>query len=189
MASSSVTEVDHFHNFLKSQWEITELGEPNYALGIAISRNRLAQTIGISQTTKIDNLLEQYSQINAHPVDTPMVLRLQLHRPDKSAPVPYDVNKWMEQTPYRPLVGSLMYLAVATCPDISYAVSRLSSFLDCYRHEHWDAAIRVLHYLKGTRSHALMLGGTNPLSLTGYSNSDYANCMDTSRSMEDTVSR
>ena len=36
-ASSSIEEVDCFHDFLKSQWEITELKEPNYALSIAIS--------------------------------------------------------------------------------------------------------------------------------------------------------
>jgi len=76
-----------------------------------------------------------------------------------------------------------MYFSVATRPDISYAVGRLSSFLDCYRLEHWEAAIRVLRYLKGTRSYALTLGGKAPLTLLGYSDSDYANCPDTSRSI------
>ena len=180
---SSIEEVDHFRNLLKSQWEITELGEPNFALGIAISRDRPNRTISISQSVKIDQLAEEYGQNDAHPVDTPMIPGLQLRRPDKSAPVPYDITKWMEQTPYRPLVGSLMYLAVATRPDISYAVSRLSSFLDCYRLEHWNAAIRVLRYLKGTRSYTLSLGGNNPIALSSYSDSDYANCMDTSRSV------
>ena len=76
-----------------------------------------------------------------------------------------------------------MYLAVATRPDISYAVGRLSSFLDDFRLEHWEAAIRVLRYLKATRTYGLTLGGKNTLALTGYSDSDYANCMDTSRSI------
>lgn len=76
-----------------------------------------------------------------------------------------------------------MYLAVATRPDISYAVSHLSSFLDSYGPEHWAAAIRLLCYLKGTHSHVLVLGGKKPLNLSGYSNSDYANCLDTSRSV------
>lgn len=76
-----------------------------------------------------------------------------------------------------------MYIAVATRPDISYAVGRLSSFLDCYRTEHWSAAIRILRYLKCTRSHALTLGGQSPIKLSGYSDSDYANCIDTSRSI------
>ena len=76
-----------------------------------------------------------------------------------------------------------MYLAIATRPDIAYTVSRLSSYLDCYGPEHWSAAIRILCYLKGTHDYVLVLGGTNPLRLSGYSDSDYANCLDTSRSI------
>jgi hypothetical protein len=32
-------------------------------------------------------------------------------------------------------------------------------FLDCYSVAHWHAAIRIVHYLKGTRDLALVLGG------------------------------
>src|SRR5258708_26285366 len=89
----------------------------------------------------------------------------------------------MEHTPYRELVGSLNYLAIATCPDISFAIGILASFLDCYRDEHWNAAIRVLCYVKGTHDLSLTLGGSSPLSLVGYSDSDFANCHSTSRSI------
>src|SRR5258708_35386213 len=89
----------------------------------------------------------------------------------------------MEHTPYRELVGSLNYLAVVTRPDISFAVGILASFLDCYRDEHWNAAIRVLRYVKGTRDLSLTLGGLSPLSLVGYSDSDFANCRSTSCSI------
>ena len=180
---SSPEEINHFRDFLKSQWEITELGEPKFALGIAISRDRSARTISLSQTAKIDQLVDEFGLTDARHVDTPMVPGLQLRRPDKTAPIPSEVADWIERTPYRSLVGSLMYFSVATRPDISYAVGRLSSFLDCFRLEHWEAAIRVLRYLKGTRLLNLVLGGKNPLSLSGYSDSDYANCVDTSRSI------
>ena len=76
-----------------------------------------------------------------------------------------------------------MYLSVATRPDIAYATGRLTSFMDCYQPEHWAAAICVLRYLKGTHLYSLTLGGRNSLSLLGYSDSDYANCIDTSRSV------
>ncbi len=89
----------------------------------------------------------------------------------------------MEQTPYRELVGSLNYIAVATRPDISFAVGRLASVLDCYQPEHWNAGLRMLRYLKGTRSLRLVLGGRTTTSLSGFSDSDYANCQDTSRSI------
>ena len=182
-AGSTPEENDHFCDLLKTKWEITELSEPTLALGIAISRDKPNRTITLSQTAKIDQLIKEYHQCDARPVDTPMVAGLQLRKPDKSAPVPSEILDWVNRMPYRSLVGSLMYLSVATHPDILYAVSHLSSFLDCYRLDHWDAAIRVLRYLKGTRTHALTLGGTNPLLLTGYSDSNYANCVDTSRSV------
>jgi len=180
---SSPSEINDLRDSLKSQWEITELGEPKLALGITISRDRENRTVSLSQTAKIDKVVEEFGQRDARTVDTPMVAGLQLRRPDKSAPVPTEIAEWADKTPYRSLVGSLMYFAVASRPDISYAVGRLSSFLDCYRPEHWEAAIRVLRYLKGTRSHALILGGRNALTLSGFSDSDYANCIDTSRSI------
>ena len=89
----------------------------------------------------------------------------------------------LDRNTYRELVGSLNYIAVATHPDIAYAIGQLASFLDCFQQEHWAAVIRVLRYLKGTRMLSLVLGGTCPPSLIRYSDTDYANCKDTSRSI------
>src|SRR6266702_596646 len=181
--ASSPSEIDRFKAELTSRWEISDLGEPRYALGIGITRDRSRRTISLSQTALIDRVVEEFGQTAAHAVDTPMVAGLQLQRPDHAAPVPPEVTDWISRTPYRSLVGSLMYIAVATRPDISYAVGRLSSFCNSFRLEHWSAAIRVLRYLKSTRTMCLNLGGTNQLRLLGYSDSDYANCMETSRSV------
>ena len=67
-----------------------------------------------------------------------------------------------------------MYIASGTRPDIAFAVGKLSRFLDCYREAHWQAAVRVVRYLKDTRTFSLRLGGTSS-SLIGYCDSDYAN--------------
>ena len=170
-----------FRDQLKSLWDISDLGPAKFALGIAIERDD--DTVSLSQTAFIDRILEQFGQSDAHPTDTPMVAGLQLRRPDKSSPIPPEVAEWIARTPYRELIGSLNYIAVATHPDIAFAVGRLASFLDCFREEHWSAAIRVLRYLKGTKSLSLVLRGTRPSSLIGWSDADYANCKDTSRSV------
>ena len=112
-----------------------------------------------------------------------MVAGSQILHPDKSIPIASNVASWIQRTPYRSLVGTLNYLAVATRPDIAFAVGRLATVLDCYRPEHLDAAIRVVRYLKGTRLFSLQLGGTNPVQPLGFSDSDYANCPTTSRSI------
>ena len=64
-------------------------------------------------------------------------------------PDPTDPAFWWRPL-YRPLIGSLLYAAVLTRPDIAAEVAVLSQFLINPGQEHWDAAVRVLAYLKHT---------------------------------------
>ena len=84
--------------------------------------------------------------------------------------------------PYRSLVGFLMWIALGSRPDIQYAVSYLSQFLDCFGQTHYDAAKRIVRYLKGTRLLKLHLGG-GAVDLVGFTDASYANCLDTRCSM------
>ena len=59
--------------------------------------------------------------------------------------------------PYRQAVGSLLYLAQTTRPDLCWSVSKLSQFLDKPGTTHFTALRHVLRYLKGTKSYFLML--------------------------------
>jgi hypothetical protein len=56
----------------------------------------------------------------------------------------------MENIPYREAIGSLMCAAVATRPDVAFAVSTLSKFLDI----HWEAVKRVFRHLAGAKDYA-----------------------------------
>jgi len=182
-AASSAAENDWFAALLKSKWEISELGPAKFALGIAFSCDQAARTITLSQTTFIDKVVNQFNLSDAHPCDTPMVTSLVLPCPDKTAPIPPEILEWQAQTPYCALVSALNYIAIATRPNIAYAVGCLSSAMDCYTPDHWSAAIRVVRYLKGTWTMGLTLGGTSPLHLIRYSDPDYANCPVTSCSI------
>ncbi|KAL6331602.1 hypothetical protein AAG906_011542 [Vitis piasezkii] len=72
---------------------------------------------------------------------------------------------------YRRLVGRLIYLAV-TRPDLAYSVHILSQFMQEPRIEHWEAALRVVRYLKGTPGQGILLrADTCPItrrSLSGW---------------------
>ena len=71
---------------------------------------------------------------------------------------------------------STLYVASGTRSDIMFVVSKLSHFLNCYHEVHWQVAIWVVHYLKGTQEMTLELGGSSLTpTLIGYCNSDYAN--------------
>jgi len=182
-AASSPTENDQFAALLKSKWDISKLGPAKFALGIAFARDHAAHTITLSQTAFINKVVNRFNLSDAHPCDTPMVAGLSLHRPDKTIPVPPKVLDWQTRTPYCALVGALNYITVSTRPDIAFAVGCLSTFMDCFTPDHWSAALRVVCYLKGTRTLGLTLGSTNPIRLIGYSDLDYANCADMSRSI------
>ena len=60
-----------------------------------------------------------------------------------------------DQLRYSQIIGSLMYLASATRPDISYAVSKLSRFVSNPGDDHWRALERVMRYLKATASYGI----------------------------------
>ena len=71
------------------------------------------------------------------------------------------------------MIGSLMYIAVMTRPDISYAVSTLSQYLEMPHTTHLTAVRRVFAYLSGTKDLKLVLGGKDP-GLIGFSDADWA---------------
>jgi hypothetical protein len=171
-----------FKEQLRSRWEISDLGDVKFCLGIGIVPERC--TIALSQTALIDRLISQFYQCDTYPAPTPMEAGLRLTRPSPDDPKLSRLNiDRLAQTSYRSLVGGLMYLALGTRADIAFAVNHLAGFLDCYGFEHWRAAIRILRYLKGTRTLALILGGLADVFLTGHSDTDFANDSDKRKSV------
>ncbi|WVZ71715.1 hypothetical protein U9M48_020267 [Paspalum notatum var. saurae] len=78
----------------------------------------------------------------------------------------------VNQLKYSRIIGSLMYLASATGPDISFAVSKLSRFMSNPGTDHWHALERVMCYLKGTMSYGIHYSG-HPAVLEGYSDANW----------------
>ena len=116
---------------LKSIFKITDLGDPAKIVGIEIKRDCVKRTIMISQKQYIDTILQREELQNAHPVAIPMDPNLQLQPLGESA----DKNNG-----YASLIGSLMYLAMAMRPDITYAVFQLGSYMANSAMSHWTAA-------------------------------------------------
>jgi len=81
----------------------------------------------------------------------------------------------MCSVPYLSAVGSLMYLAVGTCPDIAFAVGALSRFNANPGEVHWKQVQHIFKYLAGTKDLMLCYGpGQDSTSLQIYSDADYA---------------
>nr|GEU85600.1 retrovirus-related Pol polyprotein from transposon TNT 1-94 [Tanacetum cinerariifolium] len=88
----------------------------------------------------------------------------------------------VDPEPYRSLVGRLIYLSV-TRPDPSYCVHMLTQFMQSPLQEHWDAALRVVRYLKGSPVQRILLRAACDLQLHGSCDLDWAACPITRRSL------
>jgi len=99
---------------LHSRWDISDLGDIKFTLGIGIERNRKSCSIYLDQGAFIDRLITRFNLSEAHPTDTPMTQGLQIWHLDKMIPPDPMLLEWIQQTPYRELVGGLNYVAVAT---------------------------------------------------------------------------
>ncbi|CAA0825713.1 cysteine-rich RLK (RECEPTOR-like protein kinase) 8 [Striga hermonthica] len=117
-------------------FEMTDLGQMSYFLGIEV--NQEENGIFISQRKYTDNLLKRFKMDNCKPVATPMVANEKFSKDDGTPNA--------DASTYRSLIGSLLYLT-ATRPDIMYATSLLSRFMQCPSQVHYGAAKRILRYL------------------------------------------
>jgi hypothetical protein len=77
----------------------------------------------------------------------------------------------MKNIPYREAIGSLIYTSIAMRPDITFAVSVLSQFLDNPREAHWDMVKHIFHYLTGTKT-LMLTYGSKRHDLEGYTDVD-----------------
>ena len=136
---------------LKAKYKIQELGDAKLVLGMRITRDRATRTLKVDQETYINRLLEKTDMQDCIPVTTPAEPGKHLSAlPDGSESSSSEQS--INPLQYGSVVGSLLYAAISTRPDISYAVGVLSRFISAPQAHHWDAAKRVLRYLKGTAS-------------------------------------
>ena len=159
---------------LAKRFDMVDFGEAKSILGISISRDREKGTLSLYQTEYIDNLLATFAQKDSPTRVTPLEPGVKLRK--------CSLEDSTEDYPYRALVGSLMHIMVCTRPDIAAAVGVLSRFLDRPSLEHWEAALRVLHYLKGTRRECLTFHRNSDDDIFGYCDSDWAGDLDDNRS-------
>jgi len=88
----------------------------------------------------------------------------------------------MKNISYASVVRSLMYAQVCTRPDIAFAVGMLGRYYSNPSIDHWRVAKKVMRCLQETKDYMLMYRQTNNLDVIGYSDSDFADCVDSCKS-------
>jgi transposase InsO family protein len=160
--SNSETMTDELKKSLMSKFKIKDLGQLKQCLGIRVKMYENG-SISLDQKQFVEYILKKFNMSDCKGADTPIDTNLRLEKSE-------DVCK---QYPYQQLIGSLMYLSALTRPDISYSVSYLSQFNNCFTSVHWKQAKRILKYLQKTKSYGLMFTNDN-CNLEGFVDADWA---------------
>jgi len=167
-------DLDSLTAGLNAQLNVTVKGPLSWLLGFEVQQSKTG--IKLKQQLYIDQLLERFNFSKLNPVKTPLDHNQKLVKALPNEPA-IDTNLYQQQ------LGSLMYLVTCTRPDIAHAISVLSQFCSHPLEVHHAAVKRVFRYLSGTRSVGLVYSHTTgPLSIIGYSDAGYGNCLDTRRS-------
>ena len=164
-------------NFLETKYKMTGGDTPSWVLGIEVVFSK--QSLQLTQRSFIKQVLQKFNMENCHPQATPAAME---RLTSEMSPSNDEEKDRMQKIPYRQLLGSLMYIATQTRPDISFSVGQAAKFAHNPGPRHWTALKRILRYLKGTMELCLTYTKTGKPEIQGYSDSDWAGDVDTRRS-------
>ncbi|RVX01148.1 Retrovirus-related Pol polyprotein from transposon TNT 1-94 [Vitis vinifera] len=164
-------KIDSLKKLLTKEFEIKDLGNLKYFLGMEIARSK--KGIAVSQRKYVLDLLNETGMLGCKPAETPMDTTVRLEESDGSAPV--------DKGRYQRLVGKLIYLS-HTRPDIGFSVSVVSQFMNNPTEKHMTAVIRILRYLKMTPGKGLFFQRTTKKEIEIFSDADWAGSVTDRRS-------
>jgi hypothetical protein len=174
-------DIDRVIAQLGSSFRVKDLGPTEWLLGIKIERDSNTGDIHLSQRAYAEAMLEQFNMSDCHPVSTPMLPGLNLAK-ESGATSAEEAKKY--HSIYLSAVGSLMYLATQTRPDIAYTVGVLARFNSNPGEAHWKAVKHLFRYIKGTLDYRITYSksSSSPHPFITYSDADHGGCPDTGKS-------
>ena len=169
--AENILEMQRLEGSLKVQFKIKDMGELHYYVGVCIVQDKERKQVYLHQGQYIEKMLKRFGQTEAKPVSIPADLNVKLQKED-------GVSGPVDTVTYQSIVGSLLYAAITTRPDIAQAVGVVSKFCANPTQSHLTAAKRILRYLKGTVYLGLSYKKCADGNLIGYSDADWADDVD-----------
>lgn len=154
---------------ISARYEIQDLGEIKYYLGIEVSRDSDG-IFNVNQENYIRKLVKEFGLEKAKNSRVPMNMNY-----GKSDSTTED-NFLLSNKNYQKLIGCLLYISLNTRPDIAASVAILAQKTSQPKQLDWDELKRVLKYLKGTAHYKLALGKLNftEEKFYGYADANWA---------------
>lgn len=171
LVGNSAKAIAEFKKNMNKIFKLTDLGPVNWLLGIKVTRDLTNRTISLSQHAYIESIITRFNFNDLKPSSIPMDPNAPLSKSQSPSKMS-DVAK-MQQIPFREAVGSLMYAAMGTRPDIAFAVSTVAQYSENPGWAHWEAVKRIFRYLLGTQKLELVYGGEKR-GVEGYVDADGA---------------
>eukprot|EP00253_Pinus_taeda_P031273 PITA_31273 len=156
---------------MQKEFKMSLLGELTYFLGLQIQQNE--DSIFLSQTKYLKQILKKYGMEDSKLVCTPMVTGCSPSANDESVAV--------HQPTYRSMIRSLLYLT-GTQPDIMHTVGIVGRFQENANETHLQAVKRIFKYLQGTQNYGLWYPRDTDLTLHAYTDADWAGSVDDRKS-------
>lgn len=163
--SKSREAINQLKSQLAGQYDLSDLGEAQWILGMEIIRDRDKGTIELSQTRYVESILDRFGMQDGRSVSTPIETNLKLTKLTEPE---------IEARAYQSALGALMYAMLATRPDLAFAVGVLSRHAATPGEPHWTALKRVYRYLRGTTEARLTFSGDTTDTPLGYADADWA---------------
>ncbi|UYV80953.1 K02A2.6-like, partial [Cordylochernes scorpioides] len=163
---------------IREKFKIKNLGPIKYFLGVEISYPD-ENTIILSQGKYTMSILERFNMMECRGVSTPLDNSIPITK--KDCPTTDKEKDEIKHVPYRELIGSLLYLANSSRPDMTFAVTKLAQFCSNPGERHWQAAKHILRYFQATKNVSLIYKRGSD-DILAFSDSDWANDIDDRRS-------
>lgn len=168
VAATHEEDITNLMDYLTKEFKIRVMEAKSF-VGLEIDRSQNG-SIHLKQTLYTKKILEKFRMSDAKSLSTPAENVVSVS------------NELAKNYPFREAIGSLMFLAVGTRPDIAFAVGKASRSLSQPSEADVTAIKRIFKYLRGTLDFGIFYAKTSKFALECFSDSDYAGCPVTRRS-------
>lgn len=173
IVSGDTIERARLLNEMERKFSVKNLGQISFSLGIHFTWSDAG--LYMTQTAYVGKIVEKFRMEECHPLYVPM--QKGMKPTAKMSPQSEEEKAKMSDVPYKSAIGSLLYLAICTRPDIIYAVSALARYSQNPGMEHWMLVKHVIRYVRFTKGHGLFYkrhaGVIKELTSEGFADAAY----------------